>query len=227
MSFDHRAHRYSKGRACSTCPSPIANNNVSGRCRQCCIATFHSPEMEERRLAGIRAKMDSDPFYVARLRANMRQVGLNAAKDPEIQRGRRERGLDTYNRNLNKPEVRDKIRATRARVGKMLRERALGWCPPEHLKEYKYLVKKRDVGSVKAKEIIVARMKAEVAALSPFERQMRALERGARLVPNYVKPIFGFPSLPVDNGDNQPILSKSAIECGKEQFVNGQEELAA
>jgi hypothetical protein len=75
----------------------------------------------------------------------------------------------------------------------------LPWLPPEHREEYRAqyrsMVSNRKFKAEEARQIILADIRAKTAKLSPFERQERALARGARLVANDIKPSLANPGV--------------------------------
>jgi hypothetical protein len=76
-------------------------------------------------------------------------------------------------------EARVKQRAGAKAFGKRFTEMKLGWCPEQYRAEYRFLLQ-RHVKAADAKQIILAK-------ISPFEKQMHALSRGASLIE---KPIL-------------------------------------
>lgn len=69
----------------------------------------------------------------------------------------------------------------------------LPWCPPEYHAEYRRMIMHRRFKAHEAKAIILAQIKADLAKLSPFERQERALRNGAQLIANDQKPSLANP----------------------------------
>ncbi len=63
----------------------------------------------------------------------------------------------------------------------------LGWCPPERRAEYRHLTRDKRIKAADARRIILDTIAAERARaenLSPFERQERALRKGAKIIAN-------------------------------------------
>jgi len=178
-----KSYHHSRGRVCAKCPKPIRNSNQSGQCRSCLLlGRRDDPEFQRRRVEGVRRKLRDDPLYAARMRENMRRVGKEAGQDPMLREKRSARGREIYATILSTPEVRVKVKATRVAVGKKLSDQRLAWCP-EHLRgEYLFLIRRKRIKAVEARQLILAQHAADEAKLSPFERQMRALERGAKLI---------------------------------------------
>jgi hypothetical protein len=169
------------GRVCSECPKPISDKNKVGKCKSCNLkaqngektftrarlsSLLQSPSMRagtpERRRAAIKAaaKRMENPEYREWLANNMREVVGPLSRTPE---------------NLAK-------RDTKA-AGRKLSARLLAWCP-EHLRPLYREIRRKGVPCAEAKASILAEHRRAEAELSPFERQERALARGARLVAN-------------------------------------------
>lgn len=180
-------------RTCSDCNSSIHDANKSGLCRLCCD-TLRRPDVEAKRVAALRAKMDTDPIYRRRAQERMRRVGIEAGKDPMLTAARSERGKWLYANKLDTDEVREKIKATRPAVGAELRRQRLSWMPEAYWGEYLFLIRRKRIKKAQAKAIILAQIasdKAKASRVSPFERQQRALDNGAKLVANDRQPMFG------------------------------------
>lgn len=191
-----KSYHHSKGRVCSACPTAIRNSNVSGLCRPCWLkASVDDADFQHRRAEGIRRKLRDDPAHAARVSANMRRVAIAAAKDPEVRQRRIERGHFMYENFLKLPEVRAKIAATRPAVAKKLSEQKLAWCPAHLRDEYLFLVKRKRVKASEARRIIMDLHQREEAKLTPFERQLRALENGGTLVEMGARPSLDRPGV--------------------------------
>jgi hypothetical protein len=214
---------YSLGRVCG-CGNPVSNKAKSGLCRPCFMARLHSdPERGKKVSEGIRKWLEN-PDNRARHRAAAKRAGITKRMNPEF----RAKAAKTM-REIAQPicvATGLNMRRDWRKMRKLALEARWAWCPPEYRDAYRAI---RDKGILagEAKRILAEQIKADLAKLSPFERQMRALERGASLVANDPKPIFGIPTITVDNGDKSQIMSKSLTDHGKEQDVNGQEEMAA
>ena len=194
-----RGKGYTMGRACSDCPNPIRNENVSGRCKSCATAYNNRlPETKAKRVAGWKKRM-ADPLKYARLCATLADNARKGLEDPVKRAAAAERGRLQYERYLNNPEVRALLNSPemRAAKGKKITAARLAWCPPEYRAEYLYLIYTKRMHRSEAKPIILEQVRAdrerELAKLSPFERQMRALEKGATLVANDQKPSLANP----------------------------------
>lgn len=173
--------------SCNDCGKGITANAAkrSGMCIGCGNKRrWADPAFRERRQAGIEKKWQ-DPVYRAAAIARARRLGIESAKDEELQERRRAYGRWVYANVLSRPDVREKNRqAVIARSGKTLSANAHAWCPPEYRAEYQYLRRTKKLLKAEAQQIIYAQIKADIARLSPFERQQRALERGGTLIAN-------------------------------------------
>ncbi len=113
----------------------------------------------------------ANPVNLERLRATMRAIQV-LSYTPEVL-------------------ARRDFKASRAKVINA----QMAWCPPEYRKMYFDIMRRRRKTSAYAKAIVLARIKADEAQLSPFEKQERALARGAQLVSNDRGPSLDRPSL--------------------------------
>jgi hypothetical protein len=177
-------------RTCSECPAPISDTNKCGKCRSCNLkaqnrdttftrdrlrALMDSPSMKagtpERRRAAMKAaaKRMSNPEYREWLVNFMRDVVSPRSRTPE---------------NIAKRDMK--------RAGEKLSARRLWWCPESYRPMYRQL-RKKGIPCADAKEIVLAEYRRAEAALSPFEWQMRALERGAALIANDQRPSLANP----------------------------------
>lgn len=179
------------GRSCSECSAPIRDANKGGRCRACTLRSQNltNAEFTDRRLEALRASAKqaigspgrraaarkaaavrmSDPDYRARLIEFMRTVVSPASRKPE---------------NMAKRNARA-ASAKRSAI-------QMSWCPEEY--RPLYLKLRPRLRAAGAKAAVLEQIAKDKANLSPFERQMRALERGAKLVANDTKPLFGQPA---------------------------------
>ena len=135
-----------------------------------------------KRLAAIRARFD-DPEYRARKTRAIHIAHLNARKDPE-KRARLNRGIWVARERLTDPDVRAKFLAGRAAAARKRVDTLLAWCPHQHREEYYRLTQRKGMRAADARRVIEARM-------TPFERQMLALSRGAGLVERPMKATLG------------------------------------
>lgn len=94
----------------------------------------------------------ADPVFRAehadRLRAN--------ASTPRAIALRRERGKVQAREVLFRPDVRAHTMRpeARARAGRSVQERALGWCPPERRDEYRAMVRSKQATAAEARRMI-------------------------------------------------------------------------
>ncbi len=76
--------------------------------------------------------------------------------------------------------------------GPKISETKMGWCPPAYRADYLYFTRRLHLKADEARRLVRDQIKADKARvearLSPFDRQMRALERGAQLVANDARP---------------------------------------
>lgn len=189
---------YADGLSCDGCGTPIRGRNESGRCSRCIIKQRNAdPEYRARLLAGISKKW-ADPEYKAKMRASSRALAERLAKDPKVRAARQRAGRASVPR-LFSPEVRAKtLKAVSERAGKTNSERRLAWCPVEYRSLYRYLLKTKRIPGPEARQSVFEQIRidrerklAAKETLSPFERQMRALENGAQLIANDRGPMFG------------------------------------
>lgn len=182
---------------CIVCNGRIGSRNKSGRCKKCQLDFINSdPDVETKRRNSYRNRMATDPLFNARMREHARQMGLRAGQDPEVRARRVAFGKHIHATVLSRPDIREKtLRAVREKSGPTQHERKLAWCPPEYRAEYLRLLNNGKLRKAEAQRVILDQVAAdkrrELAKLSPFERQQRALERGAQLIANDAGPRFG------------------------------------
>lgn len=179
---------YKLGRTCD-CGQRIPDNNKSGRCRACHYRNFAAdPEIRQRSAETHRQRLRSDPAYRAK-KARVVAENLRAARinNPTARDNLRAAAI----RNLAKaytPEAKALKAANNAPGYQRHLERLYAWCPPEKKAFYHWLVRYGKQRAADAKRIILDEIRIEreraEARLSPFERQERALQRGAQLVAN-------------------------------------------
>mgnify|MGYP000598442018 CR=1 FL=1 len=166
-------------RTCSDCEKPITHRNKSGRCRACCVSQIHSPEAIAKRTETIR-RLYSTPEMKAKLSSAAKLAGNR----PDVLEKRRVAGKLNWHLTIGSPQARAAAAApeARAKLGMNISRTLLAKAgiPYERRDEYLRLLKsgfKRD----EAREIILADIARPKKPLSPFERQMEALNRGAGL----------------------------------------------
>lgn len=137
-------------RFCS-CGVAITRHSRSGQCRTCAMS---SPEVCERRTAGIRAAYRHNPDFLERQRRWMAE--LNRQPEARARSGEQARRIKLWEYGLPKmmPEVR-------ARQGKTLSDRRLAHIPEEVREEYRSLVA-RDFTAAEAERIVTEHLAREV-----------------------------------------------------------------
>lgn len=169
---------------CLDCNGPVSTQSKTGRCRKCAFAhTKANPAIEAKRLSALDSiwhgaehrqwRQDNarkaaatrmvDPVYVATITERMRRVQpLSLTPEALAKRNQRE------------------VQARRHRE-------KITWCPDHKLDAFR-LLRRKKFTVAEAKALILAEIEREEARLSPFERQERALQRGAKLVANDLLP---------------------------------------
>lgn len=184
------AAHFKLGRACG-CGTPVSDESKTGNCLRCNLRKMNTdPVLKEQRAEAFRRKLRDDPAEMERRRMQIKINRRNGMKSPVAQANRRRAAMQ----NLEKayaPEARAKQLASIPAAVRKGWDKKLSWCPKERRAEYHALIRRGHKTSGEAKQIILDRISAEAAALSPFERQMRALENGAKIVANDRKPMFG------------------------------------
>ncbi len=121
-----------------------------------------------------------------------RKLGRVCASCPAIITDAAKTGLcrscSTLALNADKSIIRRNAETERRRIAALVaanRRRAYNpWLPREYHAEYRRMVSNRGFTATEARQVIEAQIKADNAKLSPFERQERALAKGAALVAN-------------------------------------------
>lgn len=188
-------NRYKRGRTCGGCGKSICDQNKSGRCRPCNVRHMNAdPVTRMQRGETVRRKCQVDPLYRAR-KASVAIANKNSAMlDPE----KRANMAASWRANLAKaftPEALAKREAVFPETMRRRSERQMAWCPAEYREEYRRLVISKHIRASDARQIILDQIKADEAKLSPFERQERALAKGAQLVANDQKPSLANPGV--------------------------------
>ena len=179
-------------RLCAGCPRTISAKNKTGRCRSCCaraitacpkarakaraslIERMRDPETRAqhvaRSTAGIRRKMAEDPAFAANRREQGRRCGLSLASHKAHPAGS----------------------PSRIRAGQSVSATRLAWCPPTYRDAYRGLIKRHGIKGAEARRMIEAQVAADRARMSPFERQMDAVMRGAAITIEPVMPVRAY-----------------------------------
>ena len=187
QAFDRMGGAFQKlGRTCSECPTPISDTNKCGKCRRCNLtAQNHDAAFQAARLPALVAS-----HAVSAGSPHRRRAAKAAAAKRMARPGYRE-WLVRQMKEVVQPKSRTPeaiAKRDMKAVGDKLRERYLGWCPEEYRDEYRRLMRSKGMNAREARECIKASIRAATEALSPFERQMRALERGGKIVANDARP---------------------------------------
>lgn len=172
-------------RLCSDCSTPISLRNRSGRCRPCSFrASLANPVVAAKRLERV-ALAARNPEVRKRMSEGVsRYRQARMASDPRFAEQCRERGRELARSRAGNAACPPGSEA-RLRAGAKIRAKRLCWCPLDRQDEYIALM--RTIGASEARRIILDDIAAQRARLTPFERQMEALKRGADLVN---KPVF-------------------------------------
>lgn len=195
-ALENKLYGHRKGRECSTCGVAILNVATTGLCRPCYLAKHNAdPQIRARIVAGNAANPDMAAGGAARKIAG-RKGSITRWSNPEY----RERMTAVFKEKVMHRGSAPDVVAARdwEAVGRAVSETRLAWCPPEYRSAYRELTRKM-LGAGEAKRIIKEQIAADrkraEANLSPFERQMKALEKGARLVANDIKPSLANPGV--------------------------------
>lgn len=86
-----------------------------------------------------------------------------------------DRALAKARARSREPEARAKYLASRPAAGRKRSETALAWCPAQYREDYRILTRSKAMSAAEAKAFILAR-------LTPFERALHAVSRGAGIV---------------------------------------------
>jgi hypothetical protein len=185
-----RKDDYSKGRVCE-CGASVCNKSKSGLCRPCFMVRLNGDPNKGAKIGAAVREWLKDPANKARHTAGSRRAAITKRNDPE---------LKARLAKIMREKVQPISIATGANVrgrdycamSKLAVEARMAWCPPEYRDQYRAITAKGIVAQ-EARRIIAAQIKADIAALSPFERQMRALEKGAALIANDQRPSLASP----------------------------------
>lgn len=168
-------------RSCSTCAAPITHQSKSGLCRPCALIKSRAdPEWQRRRIEGLRNKA-KDPSYRARLAESLHRWHRENADDPEYQARQRENGRKLKATGLGNAAQR-RGSPGRVRVGRLLSDQRLGWCPREYRPLYQEYRRKRGWGAERARQYVEARIAADLLNMTAFERAMAKVKAGAGIV---------------------------------------------
>jgi len=172
---------------CKTCGTGITAAAKTGFCRPCFAKqAWHTPGFRDKHAAGIQNKIKNDPAYHAGMKSRGRVFGLKMAADPEVQAKRRE-SSKKCGALLMRPEMRERtLQAVREKSGATLSRNARAWCPEGYWDLYSFLRRSKKLSGAEARKVVLDTANKDaakrVAKLSPFERQMQALENGGTLI---------------------------------------------
>lgn len=186
--------RYSQNRRCG-CSKRITNGNVSGMCKRCLMRSLNAdPELAARRAESQRRRLREDFSYYVKKCATLAENRDKAFARPEVMAKLRDNAARLA--AFRTPENEAKRIAGLIEANKRRRH---DWLPDEYRPLYFRMLRNgHGFRAPEAKQIILAQIKAErdrhqadIAKLSPFERQERALAKGAQLIANDSGPMFG------------------------------------
>jgi hypothetical protein len=171
---------------CSDCNAPITRQSKTGRCRNCARAvSMANPEIQAKRLQRLSERL-RDPQVRAKVsRALVEAHRERMATDPAYVERRREEGRRLAATRLGHAAQPKGSQINRIK-GQKLSDRRLGWCPREYRAFYQKMRRQRGKGADVAKRLTLEKIAADRAKMTPFERQMAALKRGASLVSNVI-----------------------------------------
>jgi hypothetical protein len=172
-----------EARICSDCGTGISHQSKFGRCRTCAIRhKFRDPAYRAKMAEANRRRFDN-PVYRAASARRIHAANRAAWRHPEKSK-RMLAALAESSKGLWQPDVRARWLAGRPEAGRKRHETVMAWCPPAYRDEYRFLCRSKKVKAAEAKRIILAK-------LSPFERQMHALQNGALVVQVPARGTFG------------------------------------
>lgn len=187
-----RRDDYSKGRVCE-CGTKICNKSKTGLCRPCFMVHLNKDPNRGANISAAIKEWLKDPANKARHLAGQRRAAATKRNDPE---------LKAKLAKFMREKVQPISTATGANVtgrdyhamAMMGVEARMAWCPPEYRDQYRAITAK-GIPAPEARKIILDQAKADLAKMSPFERQMRALHNGATLIANDQKPSLANPGV--------------------------------
>ncbi len=185
MGMDSRMTK-ARTKHCADCAKAITAKST--RCHPCSTRHINArPDVVAKREAGIKASF-ADPMRRARAAATMRQNAAKANANPALRAWRVQNGKELAQHALRTPQARAAYLASRPIAEAKRIETMLGWCPLEYRDEYRRLTRSKRIPRLEARQLVLDMVAADKARaereMSPFERQMRALERGATIVAN-------------------------------------------
>lgn len=182
---------------CKSCGKPVSRKCRTGYCRTCFTAKLNSdPELIARRKAAADRRW-ADPIQRAKMAAIARQMGINARKDPQFRKWLSDNGRRLCHEVLSRPDIAAKANCSETKLRARDKRRAtqIAWCPEEYREQFFYLLRTKRIPYAEARRMVEEQRKTDIANLSPFERQQRALEKGAQLVANDQRPSLANPGI--------------------------------
>jgi hypothetical protein len=179
------------------CGKELSNQNKSGLCVQCFNRSRNAdPEFQRRRLEGIHRKA-AEPAHRAKMASVVIRNSRRWAATPEGRAWMEQNGKRLATEVLRRPDVMAKAISpeARAKANRAREETWYGFCPAEYRPLYKYLRKTKKLTRDEAISAVQQEVASDLAKLSPFERQMRALQKGAQLIANDQKPSLANPGI--------------------------------
>lgn len=159
---------------CLACAAPITRQSKSGLCRPCAFSKLKSdPEWQRRRLSGLRARGD-DPAYRLKMSEAQKRWHRANASDPVYQARQRAVGLKLKATGLGNA-AQHAGSAGRKRVGQLLSDQRLAWCPREYRALYQSCRRMRGWGAERARRFVEEKMASDK---TPFERAMERVRQG-------------------------------------------------
>ena len=168
-------------RTCTDCATPVSTNS-HGRCRPCANRLPRSAERNARVGATQRKRLADNPEAKAAL------VKGSAARLAVWRASPEGRAVLLAN-----------LAAERAAGIKASADLRAAWCPTQY-RAYNSELVRQGVGPARRKRLIAERQArdeaaeaARLASLTPFERQLDRVRKGARLVPTF-RPVRAYPA---------------------------------
>lgn len=152
-------------RAICGCGKQLSAQNVSGCCRSCVAKRINAdPAIHERRVAGIRAKIATDPKFRASLA--QRAATMTERLSAEQIEARREHGRRQHRDVLSQPDIQARAQSPEARAkrGQSAQNTWLHWCPVDRRADYRMLVSHKGIPAAEARAIIEADIAGTAAA---------------------------------------------------------------
>lgn len=179
-----RVKDYSLGRQCG-CSKPIFNRSKTGLCQPCFLAKLTADPTRNARIAASQKRYHADPKNKYALKRRAMQAGKTRRANPIW----REATVKRMREIVQPLSMTPESLASRNTAELLLKsvESRLSWCPHDYRAHY-YLIRGKRVSAADARAMIEAQMKADIAKLTPFERQERAMAQGAKLIANDTAP---------------------------------------